>query len=329
MHRPQLEVGSSSDKSSSSLPKVLVRKGVWSEAEDALLRECIEKYGIGKWTQVPPKAGLNPCRKSCRLRWLNYLDPSIKRGEFETDEVDLIIRMHKLLGNRWSLIAGKIPGRTANDIRNYYNTHLLKKTSFSKHNTKGKKQIIIVKKLGHNNNVQRDDQQGVECRRPCLNTSTSNITKVIKSVPGTFKWITNEAATSTATNHNNLATTTRFSNFINNNKLLNSNPKEIIKSTLWSQTMLFDEAKRKEADVEDEDREKKIQKKLMTIINSNTTDIDDNGNSTNFNVKDGATEGSNKENKLHDEDGGKAGSHYYDWNDFYLDDSAWDVLGDL
>ena len=44
--------------------------------------------------------GLNRCRKSCRLRWLNYLRPNIKRGNFAEDEVDLLIRLHKLLGNR-------------------------------------------------------------------------------------------------------------------------------------------------------------------------------------------------------------------------------------
>jgi hypothetical protein len=45
-------------------------------------------------------AGLNRCRKSCRLRWLNYLKPNIKRGGFTADEVDLMIKLHKLLGNR-------------------------------------------------------------------------------------------------------------------------------------------------------------------------------------------------------------------------------------
>nr|DAD44051.1 TPA_asm: hypothetical protein HUJ06_002281 [Nelumbo nucifera] len=72
-------------------------------------------------------AGLDRCRKSCRLRWLNYLRPNIKRGNFAVDEVDLIIRLHKLLGNRWSLIAARIPGRTANDVKNYWNSHLSKK----------------------------------------------------------------------------------------------------------------------------------------------------------------------------------------------------------
>nr|AUH28244.1 anthocyanin synthesis regulator 3 [Petunia x hybrida] len=104
-----------------------VRKGAWTEEEDFLLRKCIEKYGEGKWHLVPVRAGLKRCRKSCRLRWLNYLRPHIKRGDFSEDEVDLILRLHKLLGNRWSLIAGRIPGRTANDVKNYWNTHYRRK----------------------------------------------------------------------------------------------------------------------------------------------------------------------------------------------------------
>ncbi|GMI85557.1 hypothetical protein HRI_002225000 [Hibiscus trionum] len=104
-----------------------VRKGAWTEEEDTLLKKCIEKYGQGTWHQVPSRAGLNRCRKSCRLRWLNYLKPNIKKGAFAADEVDLIIRLHNLLGNRWSLIAGRLPGRTGNDVKNYWNNHLLMK----------------------------------------------------------------------------------------------------------------------------------------------------------------------------------------------------------
>ncbi|XP_027930035.1 transcription factor MYB114-like [Vigna unguiculata] len=104
-----------------------VRKGAWSQTEDELLRECVQLYGEGKWHLVPQRAGLNRCRKSCRLRWLNYLKPNIKRGDFSEDEVDLIIRLHKLLGNRWSLIAGRLPGRTSNDVKNYWNTNMRRK----------------------------------------------------------------------------------------------------------------------------------------------------------------------------------------------------------
>nr|WJZ68972.1 MYBSG6-1 [Gorteria diffusa] len=109
-----------------------LRKGAWTAQEDRLLKNCIEKYGEGKWHLVPLKTGLNRCRKSCRLRWLNYLSPNIKRGDFREDEVDLILRLHKLLGNRWSLIAGRIPGRTANDVKNYWNTHIRSRSTQQK-----------------------------------------------------------------------------------------------------------------------------------------------------------------------------------------------------
>ncbi|AES99320.2 R2R3-myb transcription factor [Medicago truncatula] len=104
-----------------------VRKGAWTYEEDKLLKACIQKYGEGKWHLVPQRAGLNRCRKSCRLRWLNYLTPNIKRESFAEDEVDMMLRLHKLLGNRWSLIAARLPGRTANDVKNYWHTHLRKK----------------------------------------------------------------------------------------------------------------------------------------------------------------------------------------------------------
>ncbi|KAL5810022.1 hypothetical protein ACOSQ4_026590 [Xanthoceras sorbifolium] len=119
-----------------------VRKGAWTREEDNLLRKCVEIYGEQQWHQVPNRAGLNRCRKSCRLRWLNYLKPNIKRGEFTEDEVDMILRLHKLLGNRqvqWSLIAGRLPGRTANDVKNYWNTNLRKKAVSSKKDWKAMK----------------------------------------------------------------------------------------------------------------------------------------------------------------------------------------------
>ncbi|URE42203.1 hypothetical protein MUK42_15376 [Musa troglodytarum] len=69
----------------------------------------------------------SPRLQSCRLRWINYLRPDVKRGRFEEDEEDLIVKLHALLGNRWSLIAGRLPGGTDNEVKNYWNSHLRKK----------------------------------------------------------------------------------------------------------------------------------------------------------------------------------------------------------
>ncbi|KAJ6415838.1 hypothetical protein OIU84_004601 [Salix udensis] len=102
-------------------------KGAWTAEEDRKLAEVIAIHGAKRWKTVAAKAALNRCGKSCRLRWLNYLRPNIKRGNISDQEEDLILRLHKLLGNRWSLIAGRLPGRTDNEIKNYWNSHLSKK----------------------------------------------------------------------------------------------------------------------------------------------------------------------------------------------------------
>ncbi|KAL2239169.1 UNVERIFIED_CONTAM: Transcription repressor MYB5 [Sesamum indicum] len=104
-----------------------LKRGPWTAEEDELLAAYIKREGEGRWRTLPKKAGLLRCGKSCRLRWMNYLRPSVKRGHISPDEEDLILRLHRLLGNRWSLIAGRIPGRTDNEIKNYWNTHLSKK----------------------------------------------------------------------------------------------------------------------------------------------------------------------------------------------------------
>nr|XP_027072976.1 transcription repressor MYB5-like isoform X1 [Coffea arabica] len=112
---------------SSNKTKVGLKRGPWTPEEDELLSDYIKREGEGRWRTLPKKAGLLRCGKSCRLRWMNYLRPSVKRGHIAWDEEDLILRLHRLLGNRWSLIAGRIPGRTDNEIKNYWNTHLSKK----------------------------------------------------------------------------------------------------------------------------------------------------------------------------------------------------------
>ncbi|CAN8327650.1 unnamed protein product [Cochlearia groenlandica] len=102
-------------------------KGAWTKEEDDKLVSYIKSHGEGSWRSLPNSAGLLRCGKSCRLRWINYLRPDLKRGNFTLDEDDLIIKLHSLLGNKWSLIATRLPGRTDNEIKNYWNTHVKRK----------------------------------------------------------------------------------------------------------------------------------------------------------------------------------------------------------
>ncbi|THU45546.1 hypothetical protein C4D60_Mb02t19120 [Musa balbisiana] len=107
--------------------KQKLRKGLWSPEEDEKLIKHITKYGHGCWSSVPKQAGLQRCGKSCRLRWINYLRPDLKRGTFSQQEEDLIIELHAVLGNRWSKIAAHLPGRTDNEIKNLWNSCIKKK----------------------------------------------------------------------------------------------------------------------------------------------------------------------------------------------------------
>ncbi|KAJ4906986.1 Transcription factor RAX2 [Raphanus sativus] len=97
--------------------KANVKRGPWSPEEDAKLKDYIEKQGTG----------LRRCGKSCRLRWLNYLRPNIRHGDFSEEEDYIICSLFASIGSRWSVIAAHLHGRTDNDIKNYWNTKLKKK----------------------------------------------------------------------------------------------------------------------------------------------------------------------------------------------------------
>ncbi|XP_010681493.2 MYB-like transcription factor EOBI isoform X1 [Beta vulgaris subsp. vulgaris] len=103
-----------------------LRRGPWTLEEDTSLIHYIHCHGEGRWNLLAKSAGLKRTGKSCRLRWLNYLKPDIKRGNLSPQEQLMILELHSKWGNRWSKIAAHLPGRTDNEIKNYWRTRVQK-----------------------------------------------------------------------------------------------------------------------------------------------------------------------------------------------------------
>nr|QIG55694.1 MYB transcription factor [Paeonia suffruticosa] len=104
-----------------------LKKGPWTAAEDAILVEYVRRNGEGNWNCVQKNSGLCRCGKSCRLRWANHLRPNLKKGSFSPDEERIIVELHASLGNKWACMAAQLPGRTDNEIKNYWNTRVKKR----------------------------------------------------------------------------------------------------------------------------------------------------------------------------------------------------------
>ncbi|KAK4398035.1 Transcription factor [Sesamum angolense] len=110
--------------SSAIKSKNALKKGPWTTSEDMILVEYVKKHGEGNWNAVQRNSGLMRCGKSCRLRWANHLRPNLKKGAFSVEEEKLIVELHAKLGNKWARMAAQLPGRTDNEIKNYWNTRL-------------------------------------------------------------------------------------------------------------------------------------------------------------------------------------------------------------
>jgi hypothetical protein len=86
----------------------------------------VQQFGTKNWTRL---ADLLPGRigKQCRERWRNHLDPGNNSQPWTLEEDMLLIQLHELHGNQWVKIAGMMPGRSDNHIKNRWNSTLKKR----------------------------------------------------------------------------------------------------------------------------------------------------------------------------------------------------------
>ncbi|KAE8733110.1 Transcription factor MYB26 [Hibiscus syriacus] len=123
-HDPSEKVGNGGGGGGNKL-----RKGLWSPEEDDKLINYMLSNGQGCWSEVARSAGLQRCGKSCRLRWINYLRPDLKRGAFSPQEEELIVHLHSILATG-GLKYGSSTCRTDNEIKNFWNSTIKKAKEF-------------------------------------------------------------------------------------------------------------------------------------------------------------------------------------------------------
>jgi len=145
-----------------SSPPVIKGKGSWTVEEDNILRDKRALYGR-KWAKIaahlPGRQG-----KQCRERYVNHLDPELKKGEWTDDEEAILIALHEHHGNRWANIAKQLPGRSDNDIKNHWYSTIQRK--FQQH---GKDKLISAAVQ----QVQMMVNTGVSIRPPPSTTNSA------------------------------------------------------------------------------------------------------------------------------------------------------------
>ena len=128
--------------------------------EDEELVKLIRENGTKHWNQIAAQLNatldVNRNGKQCRERWVNFLNPDIKKDPFSLEEDIQILEKRLLIGNKWSEIIKDMPGRTENNVKNRFNMMFKTiKDEFIKH--RNHKSVFVMEDKGKMDVTQIDE----------------------------------------------------------------------------------------------------------------------------------------------------------------------------
>ena len=98
--------------------KVMIKGGIWKNSEDEILKAAVMKYGLNNWSRIASLL-VRKTPSQCKARWYEWLDPSIKKVEWNREEDEKLLHLAKVFPTQWRTIA-PVVGRTAHQCQERY-----------------------------------------------------------------------------------------------------------------------------------------------------------------------------------------------------------------
>nr|WVD52778.1 transcription factor DUO1 [Lagerstroemia excelsa] len=174
-----------------------IRKGPWKAEEDEVLLNHVRRYGPRDWSSIRSKGLLQRTGKSCRLRWVNKLRPNLKNGcKFTQEEERIVIELQAQFGNKWARIASYLPGRTDNDVKNFWSSRqkrlarILQSSGGSSSSSSSSKSLRTKREVPLPRNVPSTEipklsvlREGQTCPKPQGGSADESETPKTESLP--------------------------------------------------------------------------------------------------------------------------------------------------